>query len=260
VEAIDAMPGYPLHRSDNSVRSRPRAVELLADGITVKFGGIEAIGGVDLAVRAGQIVGLIGPNGAGKTTLVNVLTGFQAPSVGTITIDGKLLSGRPPERFADAGIARTFQNVRLYREMSVVENLLANGIGSGLSIREARERSLDILDWIGLTARRDDVAETLPYGEERRVGIARALVGNPNFLLLDEPAAGMTESECQTLVSLILDIPKRFGCGVLLIEHNMRVVMAACERINVLVFGKKIAEGTPAQVQDNPAVRASYLG
>lgn len=233
---------------------------LSARDIVVRFGGIEAIGGVSIDVPAGKVIGLIGPNGAGKTTLVNVLTGFQPPTAGAVTIDDATLSGRAPERFAAAGIARTFQSVRLYRGMTVFENLLANGIGAGLPIRRAEAHSREILDWMGLSWRSADSADTLPYAEERRVGIARALAGAPSFLLLDEPAAGMTEIECEALMALIVEIPARFGCGLLLIEHNMRVVMGTCERVNVIVFGKKIAEGSPKQVQENQDVRTSYLG
>jgi branched-chain amino acid transport system ATP-binding protein len=233
---------------------------LLGEDIAVTFEGLQAIAGVTMPITRGEIHGLIGPNGAGKTTFVNVLTGFQVPSKGAVKLNHENLTGRRPEDFAKRGIARTFQNVRLYRGLSIAENLEIHAIATGRSTRQARERSRELLDWIGLGRRLSDRADILPYGEERRVGIARALAGSPRFLLMDEPAAGMNDSECAALVALILEIPKRFGCGILLIEHNMRVVMESCSHIFVIDFGRKIAEGTASDIQSNADVRNAYLG
>jgi branched-chain amino acid transport system ATP-binding protein len=233
---------------------------LLGENIAVTFEGLQAIAGVTMPITRGEIHGLIGPNGAGKTTFINVLTGFQVPTEGTVRLGREDLTGRRPEDFAKHGIARTFQNVRLYRGLSVAENLEIHAIAAGRGMRKARERSRELLDWIGLGRRFDDRADLLPYSEERRVGIARALASGPRFLLMDEPAAGMTDSECDTLVALILEIPKRYGCGILIIEHNMRVVMDSCSYIFVIDFGRKIAEGKPLEIQSNADVRNAYLG
>jgi branched-chain amino acid transport system ATP-binding protein len=252
-----------LHRDTEAAAaavSSGRNEILLGQDIAVTFEGLQAIGGVTLPVHRGEIRGLIGPNGAGKTTFVNVLTGFQAPTKGSIVLDGEDLTGWRPEEFASKGIARTFQNVRLYRGLSIRENLEINAIAAGCTMRQSRERAAELLDWVGLSRRSDDGADILPYGEERRVGIIRALAGSPRFLLLDEPAAGMNESECEALLALILAIPKRYGCGVLLIEHNMRVVMSSCAHIYVIDFGLKIAEGTPQEIQGNSDVKQAYLG
>lgn len=238
----------------------PQRDLLIGENIAVSFAGLQAIAGVTMPIGRGEIHGLIGPNGAGKTTFINVLTGFQVPTEGSVILNGENLTGRRPEEFARKGIARTFQNVRLYRGLSISENIEINAIASGCTTRQARERARELLAWIGLSHRLDDRADILPYGEERRTGIVRALAGSPHFLLMDEPAAGMTDSECEALVALILEIPKRFGCGILLIEHNMRVVMNSCSHIYVIDFGRKIAEGAPIEVQNNPDVRNAYLG
>jgi branched-chain amino acid transport system ATP-binding protein len=250
----------PDYRVSNMTSARSADEVLLGENIVVAFDGLQAIGGVTLPIQRGKIHGLIGPNGAGKTTFVNVLTGFQMPSDGAVILDGENLTGRRPEELAWKGIARTFQNVRLYRGLSISENLEVNAVASGCTLRQSRDRARELLEWIGLSRRYDDRADVLPYGEERRVGIIRALAGSPRFLLMDEPAAGMTDSECEALVAMILEIPQRFGCGILLIEHNMRVVMNSCAHIYVIDFGLKIAEGTPLEIQSNSDVRNAYLG
>ncbi|RUY62144.1 ABC transporter ATP-binding protein, partial [Mesorhizobium sp. M7A.F.Ca.CA.001.13.1.1] len=206
---------------------------LEARGVAVAFGGIRALSGVDLELRRGEVLGLIGPNGAGKTTMVNVLSGFQRPTSGSIRLDGIDVSRLTARKIAQAGIGRSFQAARLFRTMTVEQNLSVAAIGSGLSRREARERALDILDWMGLAMKADHRCNSLSYGDERRVGIARALALQPSFALLDEPASGMNDAECEALMEVIAELPGRFGCGVLLIEHNMKVIMGVCQRIHV---------------------------
>ncbi len=238
----------------------PMAAELTAERVSVKFAGITALESIDLTLRRDEIVGLIGPNGAGKTTLVNCLTGFQKPTAGRILLAQDETSAWSPERFRAQGIARTFQAGRLFRNLSVAENVEVTGVALGLSRREARAQADIALKWLGLERSADIKAGALPYTDERRVGIARALVVRPAFLLMDEPAAGMSDSEAHELVGLIASIPARFGCGVLVIEHNMSVVMGVSHRIYVLNSGEKIAEGTPREIQNNPAVMTAYLG
>ncbi|MGH6933068.1 MAG: ABC transporter ATP-binding protein [Dongiaceae bacterium] len=233
---------------------------LEANDIVVAFDGLTAIDGVSLAVKTGEILGLIGPNGAGKTTLVNVLTGFQRPSRGRVWLSGTDITNQPAHRVARAGLARTFQAVRLFRDLTVAENLEAAAVGVGCSRARARVRAKAILEWVQFSHKTEHRADSLPYGEERRVGIARALATAPKFVLLDEPAAGLADTECDELMALIRRMPADHGCGVLLIEHNMRVVMGACERIHVIDGGRTIAEGTPEVIQRHPDVLRAYLG
>jgi len=206
------------------------AQTLEARQIVVAFGGLRAIDDVSVNLAPGEVFGLIGPNGAGKTTLVNVLTGFQKPSSGKVLLGGVDLIGQ------------------------------SAAVGSGLGRREARQRAMRVLEWIGFEHKAQMRADSLPYGEERRVGIARALATAPKYVLLDEPAAGLSDAECDDLMELISRIPAQFGCGVLLIEHNMRVVMGACGRVQVIDGGKTIAEGTPEEIQRHDDVIRAYLG
>jgi len=240
--------------------AQPQAAELKAENVVVRFGGLAAISEVSLTVRRHEVFGLIGPNGAGKTTLVNCLTGFQAPTSGRILLGREQTAGWSPDKFRKNGVARTFQAGRLFREMTVLENVEATAVGLGLGRRAAAERAMAMLDWIRLAAQANRIAGTLAYTDERRVGIARALILSPAFLLLDEPAAGMSDGECEDLVEWVATIPQRFDCGVLLIEHNMRVIMDVCARIHVLDGGRSLAEGSPREIQENPAVMAAYLG
>ncbi len=229
-------------------------------GITVSFGGVTALSEVDLALHPGEILGLIGPNGAGKTTLVNVLSGFQRPHAGHVAIGGKPMDSHSSHYFARAGVARTFQAVRLFRGMTVAENVEVGCVGGGLSRAAARRRAVELLDWIGLADHGHRLASTLSYGDERRVGVIRALALRPSFLLLDEPAAGLNATEAEELRALIARIRSTFGCAVLLIEHNVALVMKLCHRIHVLESGRTIAVGTPDEVQAAAHVRAAYLG
>jgi branched-chain amino acid transport system ATP-binding protein len=236
------------------------AADLAAEHLSVRFQGLAAISDVSLTVQRHEVFGLIGPNGAGKTTLVNCLTGFQRPTEGRVLLGGVDTAGWEASKFRERGIARTFQAGRLFKDMSVCENVEVTATGLGLTLRGAREQANAMLDWIGLHDKRALRAGALAYTDQRRLGIARALVLSPAFILLDEPAAGMSDAECEDLMELVGAIPSMFTCGVLLIEHNMRVVMGISDRVHVLDGGKTIAEGTPHEIQRHAGVLAAYLG
>ena len=226
----------------------------------VHFGGVRAVDGVDLLLPRGTILGLIGPNGAGKTTLVNAITGFQRLDSGTVTIDGHDVTNRRPERLARLGVSRTFQSVRLFPRLSVLDNVALGAAGLGVSQRRARELAQQLLARARATAWADLPAAALPHGEERRVGIMRALAMQPRFLFLDEPAAGLDEQESDALLGWLQEIPSQLGCGMLVIEHDMRLVLRLCPVIQVLDYGKTIANGRAEDVRRNPAVISAYLG
>jgi branched-chain amino acid transport system ATP-binding protein len=238
----------------------PLGETLTGRDISVSFGGVAALAGVSIEVNQGSIRGLIGPNGAGKTTLVNVLTGFQRPDAGAVLISGDDVTRTAPDEIARRGVVRTFQAARLFLNLTVLENVEVSVCSTGLGRRAAERRAMEILESANLSQRCHVSAGALPFGEERRVGIARALAMAPRFLLLDEPAAGLSEQECDDLAELIRRIPSIYGCGILLIEHNMPVVMQTCPELQVLDGGRTIALGPTDDVKRNREVIEAYLG
>ena len=248
---------------------------LTVSGLTKQFQGLRAVDSVDLTVERGTIHGLIGPNGAGKTTLFNMLSGMIAPTSGSVTFAGESLDGLSTYRRTARGLARTFQNIRMFVDGTATENVLT-GMHSRLSTslpgilgrvpgfrreeRAARDRARELLAIVGLEAAAERRAGDLPYGDQRRLEIARALASEPQLLLLDEPAAGMNPAETQSLVPLLRQLVTENGLTLLLVEHDMRLVMSLCDRISVVNFGRLIAEGSPREVRENPAVIEAYLG
>ncbi|MFK4723725.1 branched-chain amino acid transport system ATP-binding protein [Bradyrhizobium niftali] len=235
-------------------------LELVAHDVSVQFEGLKALSEVTLAVPRGRITGLIGPNGAGKTTLINVLTGFQSASTGGVALEGESINGIAAHKLRRMGVARTFQSGRLFRDLPVIDNLEVTGVGLGQKRRDAIAEAERVMAWLGISHLAGTIAGALPYTDERRVAIGRAIMCTPRYLLLDEPAAGMSEHESHDLAVIIRQVAGELGVGVLLIEHNIGLVLELCERIYVLDSGEIIEVGSPAQIRNSDAVRHAYMG
>ncbi len=248
---------------------------LKATKLSKVFGGLKAVSNFEVIIEKGELIGLIGPNGAGKTTAFNLLTGVYEPTTGEIELDGKSLVGLKPYQITQLGLARTFQNIRLFSELTVLDNvkiayhfhvkygILESVLRMGRYHKEEAEieaKAIELLKIFKLDDKKDEIAKNLPYGEQRRLEIARALAAQPKLLLLDEPAAGMNPQETQELMKMIQWIKKEFDLTILLIEHDMSLVMNVCERIYVLEYGSMIAQGVPEEIKNNPRVIEAYLG
>lgn len=233
---------------------------LAVEAVTKDFDGLRALDDVTLELHRGEIVGLIGPNGSGKTTLVNVITGVLAPTAGQISVNGRSVGGQAPHRIAHAGVARTFQSVRLFDTLTVRENIELGAISSGSGRRAARAQGQDLMERFHVPDLGEVLSGSLAYGQKRIVEIARALATRCSFLLLDEPAAGLNEDESESLLQRLTNVPAEFTCGLLIIDHDMALIMRLCHRLHVLNQGRTIATGNAEEIQHNPVVVAAYLG
>jgi branched-chain amino acid transport system ATP-binding protein len=243
-----------------TTRDDALASELTVSDVVVNFQGLRALQRVSLRLARTEILGLIGPNGAGKTTLVNVLTGFQEVDAGEVRLDGEDIQTWKPHERSRRGLVRTFQSVLPFGGLTALENVEAGALATGVSRQKARKAAHEVLAWLGLQSKSDRRVDTLPFGEERRVGIARAIAMKPRFLLMDEPAAGLNDGESEELTKVIRRIRDDIACGVLLIEHRMPLVFRLCDRIQVLQQGATIAIGSPEEIRSNQIVRHAYLG
>jgi len=242
------------------VAARWPGESLRATAVSRSFEGVQALRDVTVEVRRHEVVGLIGPNGAGKSTLVNLMSGFDSPTSGTIELDGQDVTRWPAHRRGRKGLARTFQHSRSFRGLSVRENVEVAAIGVGSRPRDARHRAEQLLELLGLAGRADAPAASLPHGDERRLGVARALATQPHYILMDEPAAGLPEAEVPEFAAVVRSVRDDHEAGVLLIDHNMALIMDVCDRIQVLDQGRMLASGTPAEIRGNLDVAAAYLG
>jgi len=249
---VAASPGLP--------SAKRGAGTLVGTDITVTYEGVHALDGVTIEIGENELVGLIGPNGAGKTTMINVLSGLVRPSSGQLTLDGERLTNAPSWKLARRGVARSFQGTRLFRGLTVEENIEAAALGTGSSRSEARELARSLLARARMEGVADNSAAGLSGGDQQRVGVLRALAAEPRYVLLDEPAAGLNELEGEQFVELIRTVRDERGCGILIVDHDMSVIMALCERIQVLNFGHSIAMGTRDEVRRDPVVIEAYLG
>lgn len=245
---------------DAQSERRPGAETLRASSVSRSFEGVQALAGVTLTLARGEVVGLIGPNGAGKSTLVNVLSGFDRPDEGTVELGRQDVTRWPAHRRGRHGLARTFQHSRSFRDLSVRENVEVAALGVGAGPRAAARRAGELLQRLGLDRYAETPARSLAGGDERRLGVARALATEPRFVLLDEPAAGLPEAEVPDFAAVVRSVSDEHGAGVLLIDHNMALIMETCDRIQVLDQGRTLAEGTPAEIRSNLDVTAAYLG
>jgi ABC-type branched-subunit amino acid transport system ATPase component len=233
---------------------------LRPSGISRSFEGLRALSGVTLELHRHEVVGLIGPNGAGKTTLVNVITGFDFPTEGSVELAGEEITSWQPHRRARAGLARTYQHSRLFKGLSTRENVEVAALGVGAGPKEARQRADELLELLGLGHRADTPAAVLPHGEEHKLGVARALATRPRFVLMDEPAAGLSEAEVPDFADVVTTVRNEREAGVLLIDHNVSLILDVCDRVQVLDQGRTLAEGTPEEIRRNIDVTAAYLG